>query len=272
MAVERAGLAVRSDELLDVAHVREGLHQSQLISEPRNTLDFLGAGLEQPDVPLRTSAARHWRGPQRACGGSDELLDVAHVRVGLHLSQPRSEARGVGAGLEQPDGPVRTSAVHHSPSRPSPYCNAKPRLARRTFPRRRHNAQEPKQKHSARRLRPHLWRLESHYDFHGLKTVQVLDLSHTAIFDEDLEELVSLGSVIRYTLNLSGCMCSLNAEPLSRIHHIHTLNLSYGTMLSRVEGLNEHLTLAAMSGRRKPSDFFSSLAFSLGYCSSTRYM
>jgi hypothetical protein len=112
--------------------------------------------------------------------------------------------------------------------------------------------------------------MESHYDFHGLKTVQVLDLSHGAIFDEDLEELVSLGSL--HTLNLSGRMCSLNAEPLSRIHHIHTLNLSYGTMLSRVEGLNEHLTLAAMSGRRKPSDFFSSLAFSLGYCSSTRYM
>ena len=247
MAVERAGLAVRSDELLDVAHVREGLHQSQLISEPRNTLDFLGAGLEKPDVPLRTSAARHWRGPQRACGGSDELLDVAHVREGLHLSQLISEARGVGAGLEQPDVPVRTRAVHHSPSRPSPYCNAKPRLERRTFHRRRHNAQEPKQKQSAGRLRPHHWRMESHYDFHGLKTVQVLDLSHRAIFDEDLEELVSLGSL--HTLNLSGRMCSLNAEPLSRIHHIHTLNLSYGTMLSRVEGLNEHLTLAAMSGR-----------------------
>jgi hypothetical protein len=42
-------------------------------------------------------------------------------------------------------------------------------------------------------------------------------------------------------------LCSLNAEPLSRIHHIHTLNLSYGTMLSRVEGLDVHLTLAAMS-------------------------
>ncbi len=59
------------------------------------------------------------------------------------------------------------------------------------------------------------------------------------------------------TVNLSGCMCSLNAEPLSRIHHIHTLNLSYCTMLSRVEGLDVHLTLAAMSGV---------------YCSSTRYM
>jgi hypothetical protein len=133
---------------------------------------------------------------------SDELLDVALVREGLHLSQLFSEARGVGAGLEQPD--VRTTAVHHSPSRPSPYCNAKPRLARRTFPRRRHNAQEPKQKHSAGRLRPHLWRMESHFEFHGLKTVQVLDLSHPTIFDEDHEELVSLASV--HTLNLSGCM------------------------------------------------------------------
>ena len=184
-----------------------------------------------------------------------EHLDVAHVREGLHQSQLLSELRiipdAVGAGLEQPDGPVRRSAVHHSPSRPSPYCNAKPRLARRTFPRPRHNAQEPKQKHSAGRLRPHLWRLESHCDFHGLKTVQVLDLSHPTICDEDLEELVSLGSV--HTLNLSGCMCSLNAEPLSRIHHILTLNLSYCTMLSRVEGLNVHLTLAAMSGRRRPS-------------------
>jgi hypothetical protein len=97
--------------------------------------------------------------------------------------------------------------------------------------------------------------MESQFEFHGLKTVQVLDLSHPTIFDEDHEELVSLASV--HTLNLSGCMCSLNAEPLSRIHHIHTLNLSYGTMLSRVEGLDVHLTLAAMSGV---------------YCSSTRYM
>ena len=118
--------------------------------------------------------------------------------------------------------------------------------------------------------------MESHFEFHGLKTVQVLDLSHPTIFDEDLEELVSLGSV--HTLNLSGCMCSLNAEPLSRIHHIHTLNLSYCTMLSRVEGLNVHLTLAAMSGEGSLEAFrfcraflLSCFAFSRG-CSSTRYM
>jgi hypothetical protein len=39
--------------------------------------------------------------------------------------------------------------------------------------------------------------LETNFEFHGLKTVQVLDLSHPTIFDEDLEELVSLGSVLR---------------------------------------------------------------------------
>jgi hypothetical protein len=195
-------------EHLDVAHVREGLHLSQLLSELRIIPDDVGAGLEQPDGHVRRSAGHHWRGRQRDSGPTVEHLDVAHVRVEKHLIQPRSELRiipdAVEAGLEQPDDPLRTSAVHHSPSRPSPYCNAKPRLARRTFPRRRHNAQEPKQKHSAGRLRPHLWRMESHFEFHGLKTVQVLDLSHPTIFDEDHEELVSLASV--HTLNLSGCM------------------------------------------------------------------
>jgi hypothetical protein len=184
-----------------------------------------------------------------------EQLDVAHVREGLHASQLLRELRitldALAAGLEQPDGPLRTSAGHHSPSGPSPYCIAKLNdahsLAAGTT-RKSRNRKTP-----AGRPRPHLWRLESHYDFHGLKTVQVLDFSHTTIFDEDLEELVPLGSV--HTLNLSGCMCSLNAEPLSRIHHIHTRSMSYCTMLSRVEGLNVHLTLAAMSGRRKPSRF-----------------
>jgi hypothetical protein len=74
------------------------------------------------------------------------------------------------------------------------------------------------------------------YDFRGLKNVQSLDLSHTEIFDDNLEELVSLGSV--HTLNLSECPNIINAEPLSRIR-IHTLNLSGCERLSGVGGLGD---------------------------------
>jgi len=72
------------------------------------------------------------------------------------------------------------------------------------------------------------------YDFHGLKNVQSLDLSCTEIFDKNLEELVSLGSVDM--LDLSECPNIINAEPLSRIR-IHTLNLSGCERLSGVGGL-----------------------------------
>ena len=78
------------------------------------------------------------------------------------------------------------------------------------------------------------------YNFSGLKDVQALDLSCTEIFDDNLEELVSLGSVDM--LDLSECPNIINAEPLSRIC-IHTLNLSGCEMLSGVGGLGGVHTL-----------------------------
>jgi hypothetical protein len=115
-------------------------------------LDAVGAASEQPDGPLRTSAGHHWRGPQRVSGPTDELSDVVHVREGLHpskqISEPRIMLDADRAASEQVGGPVRRSTDQHSPLRSNPDCIAKPSLERRTFPRRRHNAQEPKQKDS----------------------------------------------------------------------------------------------------------------------------
>jgi hypothetical protein len=78
------------------------------------------------------------------------------------------------------------------------------------------------------------------YNFSGLKDVQALDLSCTEIFDKNLEDLISLGSV--HMLDLSECPNIIDPEPLSRIS-IHTLNLSGCKMLSDVGGLGGVHTL-----------------------------
>jgi hypothetical protein len=78
------------------------------------------------------------------------------------------------------------------------------------------------------------------YNFSGLKDVQALDLSCTEIFDKNLEDLISLGSV--HMLDLSECPNIIDPEPLSRIS-IHTLNLSGCEMLSGVGGLGGVHTL-----------------------------
>lgn len=78
------------------------------------------------------------------------------------------------------------------------------------------------------------------WDFRGLTGVRVLDLSSTDIFDEHLDELISLGGV--HTLDLSGCPGILNADPLSHIR-IHTLDLSWCKRLSGVGGLGGVHTL-----------------------------